>query len=396
MPSILMLQLLNLLMGGGSYLVAMTSFGVLTAAHWSAVETGAVMMFANLAYAGLVGMGGRLADHFGRARTAISGASLASLGAMIAVVGQSAWASVVGLVVCFAGTALFFPGNAGLFSDARSSAGAEVPLHVKVSRYNLGWSGGNVVGFGMAWVLAHGAIERGFLWALGSFILIALIMIRWWSLPAQSPSASSDRADHPALKRLIRMGRVGLLGYCLAGMALIALLENAVAHSLNPVDSHRTATAALAAYALGYFSGFMVLGLWSGWVMRPWRLFILSLGMLVAALGVIICGQFGLISITPLATCCLILGLAFAAIYTASLYYSLRLPHGAAGAAGLHETFLGIGSTIGPPACGLFISGWTNAVTGMGVYLALGAILVIGWQLSQLPQITRLLRAHPP
>ena len=32
------------------------------------------------------------------------------------------------------------------------------------------------------------------------------------------------------------------------------------------------ASAALFAYALGYFAVFVLLGAWSGWVMRPWRL----------------------------------------------------------------------------------------------------------------------------
>lgn len=396
MPHILVLQFLNLLMGGGCYLVAVTSFGVWSSAGWSAVATGASMMAANLAYGGFVGFGGRLADNWGRARTAISGALIAIAGAMVAVAGHSAWASVIGTVICFAGSAFFFPGNAGLFSDAKTSGGDLVPLHTKVSRYNLGWSSGNLCGFGLAWILADGPVGRGYWFAGAGFVVIAAVMLRWWALPAQAASPGGDRADHPALKLLTRMGRVSLLLYCLAGMALMSLLENTLAQQLDPSVAHRIATAALVAYAAGYFCGFFVLGAWSGWVMRPWRLFAIASAMLIAAGGFVICGVSHVVHITPLAGCGFLLGLSFAAVYTASLYYSMRLPTGAARAAGLHETYLGVGATLGPLACGLFLSAWTNALTGLGVYIALGAVLVLGWQLTQLSAINRLLRAHPP
>ncbi len=396
MPHILVLQFLNLLMGGGCYLVAVTSFGVWSSAGWSAVATGASMMAANFAYGGIVSSGGRLADGWGRARTAISGAALALVGALVAIIGASPWAAVLGTFICFAGSALFFPGNAGLFSDARTSVGDHVPLHTKVSRYNLGWSSGNLVGFGLAWWLADGPVGRGYWFAGAGFVLIAVVMLQWWALPAQALAASGDRADHPALRLLTRMGRVGLLLYCLVGMALISLLENTLAQQLAPAVAHRMATAVLMAYAAGYFSGFVLLGAWSGWVMRPWRLWLLASGMVAAAAGFIVCGTTQHLSVAPLAGCGALLGLAFSAVYTASLYYSLRLPHGAARAAGLHETYLGIGATLGPLLCGLFISGWSNALTGLGVYIAGGALVVLGWQLTQIPVITRLLRAHPP
>lgn len=396
MPHILVLQFLNLLMGGGCYLVAVTSFGVWSLAGWSAVATGASMMVANFAYGGFVSFGGRLADGWGRARTAVSGAGIAILGAVVAVAGESAWASVIGTFICFAGSAFFFPGNAGLFSDAKSRGGDDVPLHSKVSRYNLGWSSGNLCGFGLAWILSDGPMGRGYWFAAAAFFVILVVMLRWWSLPAQAPSASGDRADHPALKLLTRMGRVGLLLYCLAGMALISLLENTLAQQLEPQVAHRIATAALVAYAAGYFAGFIVLGAWAGWVMRPWRLFIGAAGMAVAAGGFIVCGVGHVVQVPPLAACGFVFGLAFACVYTASLYYSMRLPHGAARAAGLHETYLGVGATLGPLACGVFVSGWSNALTGLGVYIGLCAVLVLGWQLTQLPAINRLLRAHPP
>ena len=37
----------------------------------------------------------------------------------------------------------------------------------------------------------------------------------------------------------------------------------------------------------------------------------------------------------------MLFGISYGAAYTGSIYYSLRLPHGASRAAGLHATFLG-------------------------------------------------------
>ena len=392
-PRMILLQLFNLLMGGGCYLMAVSSCGIWSAAGWSPVATGAGMMAANLSYCLFVGLGGRMADGWGRARTAVTGAAITIAGSLLAYIGADPWASAIGTVICFGGSALFFPGNVGLFSDAKQTGGGDLPLHVKVSRYNLGWSSGNLVGFGLAWLLADGHVALGYPLAGGAFAVILLSLLRWWSLPPSPPQASGDRADHPALPKLIFMGRVGLLLYCLLGMALISLFENTLARSgLAPAAAHITATAALTAYALGYFLTFGVLGLWGGWVMRPWRLFAFSLLLPVAAGGFLACGLVGTATPWPFAGCGLALGVAFAAIYTSSIYYSMRLPQGAARAASLHETYLGVGSTLGPLLCGGFTSFWSNGVVGLAVYLLIGAGIVIVWQLSRLPAITRLLR----
>ncbi len=355
------------------------------------------MMAANLAYCLVVGVGGRLADGWGRARTAVVGAGVAAGGALLAFAVPHPLAAGFATVICFGGAALFFPGNVGLFSDAAGDDGAEVPLHRKVSGYNLGWSSGNLSGFVIAFLLSltDGGMRWGYLIAFTGCVVIILALLRWWSLPPRLPAASGDRGDHPALKRLIRMGRVSLLLYCLLGMALIALFENTIAHAVTPATAHTTATAALALYAFGYFTTFGVLGWWGGWVMRPWRLFAIALVMPLAALGFIACGLTGVTGPLPFAVCAFALGVAFAAVYTSSIYYSLRLPHGAARAASLHETYLGVGSTVGPALCGAFLMLWSDGLTGLGVYLLLGALAVLGWQLSQLPGITQLLTSDP-
>lgn len=159
-PALLTLQLLNLLVGGGQYLGFATATGMWTAGGWSELQIGIAMTAANLCYAAFVAQGGRLSDRWGRARTAILGAGIALAAAVIALVVATPLAALVAIMLGCAGTAFFFPGNVGLFSDARSPDGATAPaLHVKVSRYNLGWSGGNIAGFGLAWASPRKAAQ---------------------------------------------------------------------------------------------------------------------------------------------------------------------------------------------------------------------------------------------
>jgi hypothetical protein len=384
-PPILLLQFLNLLAGGGTYLMICSGQGAWSNAKWTAATVAGVMVATNLCYGGVVAQGGRLADTWGRARTALLGAAVCLgaglLGALVAHPIAAAAAAMLG----FLGTAFFFPGNAGLFSDAGTGAdGQQVALHVKVSRYNLGWSSGNVVGFGTGWALSALVPGYGFAVAAGFFALIIGILWRWRSLPPQPPAAAGDRADHPALGRLILTGRVGLLLFCLLGMSVISLLTTTLTNTMSPDEARSVGTAGLTAYALGYVSMFAVLGAWSGWVMRPWRLTLLMLALPVAAAGLLWVGRGGHPSIANVMPCTFLLGLAYGAAYTASLYYSMRLPHGAARAASLHETFLGIGSMIGPLLCAAFLW-WQPGLTGLAGYLLVGAAVVLGWQLLMVP-----------
>ncbi|MBN8526785.1 MAG: hypothetical protein J0M02_15745, partial [Planctomycetes bacterium] len=66
-PRLLTLQLLNVCIGGASYLGVATATGMWTAGGWSPGEIGTAMAATNLAYCGLVAQGGRLSDRWGRA-----------------------------------------------------------------------------------------------------------------------------------------------------------------------------------------------------------------------------------------------------------------------------------------------------------------------------------------
>ena len=382
-PPILLLQFLNVCAGGGTYLMVCSGQASWSSSHWSAAWVAGAMIATNLCYAAVVGQGGKLSDRWGRARTAILGSCICVLAGLIGLVCYGPWAAVAASMIGFLGTAFFFPGNAGLFSDSGSADGESVPLHTKVSRYNLGWSFGNLVGFGIGFGLSSHP-QWGYAVAAAMFLTITVILWRWRSLPPQPPAASGDRADHPALPRLILLGRVGVLLFCLLGMSVISLLETALTSLVSPERAHVLATGALTAYALGYVLMFGLLGQWSGWVMRPWRLTMLMLALPLAAAGMWWVGRGGIPTMAMLVPCTFLLGLAYGAAYTASLYYSLRLPHGAARAASIHETFLGVGSMTGPLLCAGFLA-LRPGLDGLGTYLLIGAAVVLAWQALMVP-----------
>lgn len=394
-PPILLLQTLNLLVGLGSFLTAMTATSAWNRAGWSEGAIGAAMTAANLCYALLVSTGGRLSDGWGRARTGLLGTAVCAVGCALAVVVVGPVTAVVAAMLGFAGAALFYPGNVGLFSDAPPAADRALPLHVKISRYNLGWALGNFGGFVGYFAFARLPSAAGFGLSLAANVAVAAVLVRYVRLPATTPRAEGDRAPHPALPRLILMGRCGLLIASILAMAQIALLQVVLRGMDVPVDRAQAWSGlTLTCYAASYIAMFVLLGAWDGWVLKPWRLCLLQSGFLLGSLGYVALGWWGAPSAPALIVCGALIGSAFGAAYTASIYYSLRLPAGAGRAAAWHETFLGIGNTVGPAVCGLALWWWSdlriaNGLVGLGLFMAVMALAGLALQVAMIPAAVR-------
>ncbi len=401
-PGIARLRALNTLVGGATYLAVSMASASFLAAGWSFERIGLCIAIANVFYSVLVKVGGRLSDRWGRARTAILGGVLGVAGCVIPLVLAGPWPTTAALFVVFAAGAIFFPGNVGLFSDAAPLPGHEsAPLHRTVSAYNVGWSLGNLGGFITGWLVPGDSARLGFVLALVAFAVIAPALWRWRSLPPSPPRAEGDRAPHPALSRLTLLGRAGLLIHCMGGMAVIGLGERAIKASWNGLDvnaSHLLISWLLGSYALGYLVTFWLLGRWSGWVMHPLRLFALTaIGLPASAAVLLVAGQTAQPVIIWLVLAGLVLGLSFAGVYTASIYYSLRVPVGAAAAAAWHEASLGIGSVLGPVIAGVALTAWEvnpwgRGLCGLGWWLLIVFAAIALLQLVLLPGIFARLR----
>jgi len=390
-PPLFLLQLCNALLSVGSILALMLATVRLTAWEWSAWEIGLVTTLANLCYGGLVFIGGRLADHWGRARSGILGAGIGLCGSIMAILDSGALGAVAAAMCGMAGAAMFFPGSAGLFSDAANAAGGPPPaLHRKVRRYNLGWAAGNLISFISFGLLAGAPRELAYGIAGASFISVAAMLWRWRNLPPRPPTPSGDRSPHPALSRLTVMYRVNLFVACIMGMALMTQLPKGFDAAVSVEQATRLASAALSGYATCYILMFLLLGQWTGWLMKPQVLWYCQTGFLLGSAGLLALALWGEFPLLAVAACGGLIGSGYGAAYVGSIYYSLRLPTGVGRAAGWHETFIGMGNTMGPLLAGLFMSFVCRGITGLAIFL-LGAALISAFiQAVMIPGANRL------
>jgi MFS family permease len=389
-PPILLLLVLNIMVAFASYLSLKLGIGAWTAARWSAFEIGLAVTAVGLSYATLVSLGGRLADRYGRARVSSLGACLGTLGCALPLLSGNSLVEAAAAMLAFAGCAFFFPGIAGLFSDSEAVQGklAHAPLHYRISQYNIGWSAGNVIGFITAFLIAPLPLPIGYGICTLFFLIPSFLLFRYYRLPPANVASSGDRSDHPNLERLTLNGRIGLLIACLVGFSLLSQLDKALSEHLTTEIASRRASFVLASYSAGYCSMFVFLGHWSGWIMRPKRLLLLQLGLMIGPLGFVACGITQHFEVPWLTACGLITGWGYGAAYKGSIYYSLRLPHGTSRAAGLHETFLGVGISAGPVLCGIFmyaLRGYSH-LAALGCIAASFAVVNLIYQVVMMPK----------
>jgi MFS family permease len=395
-PPILLLQFLNASIGFSQFLMMSLAISEWKSAGWSAAQIGGAMTLVNLCYGGLVGLGGRRAEEGGRAKGAIWGASLGLLGGLSIAFFPGARQAFFGTCVCFAGSAFFFPACAGLFSDSASPAGVgdadgAEPLHRKVAGYNLGWSAGNLAGFTVFGFLADRPLGLAALLPALGYGVAGLALWPWRRLPCLPPKAEGDRAGHPALAGLTFMGRANLFLVSILTMGQLCLLEKALGGLAEPRQARHLASLGMALYSAGYVSMFLLLGRWKGWILRPRVLWACQAGLLLGPLALVLFGRSSFLLPFLLPATGLLIGWGYGAAYTASIYYSLRLPHGASRAAGLHETWLGIGNALGPVLAGGFLSLWqgysSQALAGLGSFLLVFGVTAMVFQYWRIPAI---------
>ncbi len=327
-PPTLLLQCLNVLVATSLYLGIKLATTTWTAAGWTPFQVSLPVTLGCMAYGLSVSGAGRMADRVPRALVSMVGAGIGILSAVIPLVWPGPASCVADVILVFLGAAIFFPGIAGLFSDAASSRSDATPLHRRVSQYNLGWSIGTVLGMSIASLLGspflHMAGTVGEL-RLGYTIMIlafatTIALLAPYRTKAQVPAqASGDRSDHPALQPLILMGRLGLLMACLVGFSLISQLDSAlVGSSLHDAGAaaraSELAAMSLACYCAGYVTQFLLLGRWGGWILQPWRLWLLQGGLLLGPLGLLLLGQSGWQPPLAIAACTYITGLGYGAV----------------------------------------------------------------------------------
>jgi MFS family permease len=396
-PKLFSLQCANALIALGCILPLMLGTTNWTTWKWTAFEIGVVTTLANLCYGLFVSLGGRLADNWGRAKSGMLGCALGIMGSLIAVLSDHAAATIIAAMSGMLAAALFYPGSAGLFSDAEGANGAPpLPLHRKIMRYNLGWSSGNLVAFFAFGLLDDAPRWVGYGTVVLSFLCVVGILFPYRALPLREKSAdkngmlSDDRTPHPALAHLTLMYRCNLFIGCIVGMTLITQMQKSLVSQMDVTAATNTASAILSCYSACYIAMFMLLGFWSGWILRPLVLWLCQMGFLLGAAGMVWAACCGYLSVWFLALCGGLIGSGYGAAYVGSIYYSLRLPDGVGRAAGLHETFIGLGNTMGPLLAGAFMSYAMSGMLGLSIFLLCSAACTMLLQLGFMPSLRRI------
>ncbi|MBA2482565.1 MAG: MFS transporter [Planctomycetes bacterium] len=336
--------------------------------------------------------GGWLADRWGRARSAATGNALSLVGCALALSTTDPDTAMLATWLVVGGAAMFFPGCAGLFSDAEAAAGAKpMALHVKLSGYNLGWSSGAFVGFGVALLIAARPLQVGYIVMTAAFLLAGSQMLRFWSLPPLPPAPVGDRSAHPAIPWLVVMYRLNVALGAGIGMSLIGMLDQVLREHVSGEAAVTVSRIVLSSYAASYLVMFVVLGRWSGWILRPWRMLVLQSGLIVGPLLLLWLATSQRHEPALLAIVGSLTGLGFGVAFTASLYYSLRSPDRASRAASLHEASVGCGNIVGPLIGSVAI--WlctahlgADRLTGLAAGCCLMAALALVVQLLLIPR----------
>jgi len=392
-PSVLTVQVLAGMLNVAMNLTLTTSISIWKAAGWEPWTIGAAVTVATVTYAIFVSLGGKLADRWGRVPTILTGILTGLIGCLLAaVLPLPATGLAAGLLVFFAG-AFGFPGFAGIISDSGGDRGRRPPpLHKKVSGYNVGWSIGTMAGFALFGLLSFLPQRAGYGVAVVLLLVIASLLWSRRGYVRKPPVPSGDRAGHPALTKLTFMGRFNLLLTCMLALAMISQLEKSFGGGVSPVAARGLTGFCLACYSAGYVMVFLLMGRWEGWIFAPWRLLLCQLSLPAGAAVFLLLAYAGAPPVS-LALGTFLIGTGYGSAYTASIYYSMRLPSGTASSVGLHETFIGVGNALGPLLAGLFLSLRGGAsLTGLGTLLLAVALCGQAFQAVMIPFIRGLSR----
>jgi hypothetical protein len=124
------------LMCAASTAAIISGISVWKAAGWTGAAIGLGVAAVSLVYGATVVAGGRAADRWGSRAAGGAGAALGLVACAVATAATSAHAALGAGLVSAAAGAFCFPSLARWIAGARNA----LPLHARVSRYNLGWA----------------------------------------------------------------------------------------------------------------------------------------------------------------------------------------------------------------------------------------------------------------
>lgn len=320
-------------------------------------------------------------------------ASVRLLWGLLALLLTVGWLGLdVRWLVCVAIVLVIFV-LAGMWPLVESLLTARCPqggLNVRVSRFNLLWSSAVAMAIAMNGVIL--AYWPGLVFLLPAAVMGLLALVgggrRLWppvehaseqSLPADSSSEASLERTLVALWR----SRILLPGLYAVAFAVNVLLPY---HPMIKGQAVVWATVLGSVWMAARFAGFWWLGRTAWWHDRPGLL--LWAGVVVIPVSSLILyppvnlfpmlAQHGWLQISLLVCFQTVLGLCFALVYSASLYFGMRVSDGSTEHGGYHEAVVGAGMAAGPMLAWLSLAAGVSAVPGLALLLAV--LVLVAWR----------------
>jgi MFS family permease len=303
---------------------------------------GLLAVVSSIVYVSVVAGMGHVADRIGSRRMACAGAVVMALSNLcMAVLGAHRPALVLGLAGKGLAAAMFWPALAGWLGRGASPS----VLPRRLTAYNIGWCGGQVVGLSAAGILYQqiGAPCSYYVYLAFSVGLGVLVL----RLP-EPRLADGGEEDAPPV-RSSRGRRVDAWLANFAGFFVLSELRSLFAQYGQSQLGLTPATAGLcmAFVMVVQFALFWYLGLVrpelarGGWLRPAQALTVVGMAAMAALRGT------GALLALPA------IGLLVGVANTASLYHSVSGRDDAARQSGVHETVLGVAQILGPLLGGL-------------------------------------------
>jgi MFS family permease len=336
---------------------------------WSARENFAVAAIQGLFYMFGALLAKRISQRWGRERSLLAlYAGMTAFAVAVGIIASMTWA--ITAVFLIAVESSLMAASWPMLESLISGAGEPSALSRRLGWYNIVWA---VIG-ALAVAASGAIIQHTPAWAFfaiiaaGHLLAGALIFYRTRSAAASfedgeftgsTADSDSDRAnadrerfDESVVRRnhlALWLSRIALPSTYVIIFSLAPAMPSLYAiKQLSPTIATLVASIWLIARAMA----FIITGHTTFWHKRPSLLFMASVAMLAAFIGIIIPGTLTGINLSQalaaMAIAQIVFGFSIGTIYSASLYFGMAVSEGSTEHGGYHEALIGLGQILGP------------------------------------------------
>jgi MFS family permease len=336
---------------------------------WGARENFAVAALQGLFYMLGALLAKRISQRWGREKSLLAlYAGMTTFAVVVAITASMTWAITTVLLIAVESSLM--AASWPMIESLISGAGEPSALSRRLGWYNIVWA---IIG-ALAVASSGAIIQHAPAWAFFAIVaachLLAGVLIFYRTRLAAAPFESGEfagstveskakrtnadrvRLDESVVRRhhlALWLSRIALPSTYVIIFSLSPALPSLHAiKQLSPTIATLVASIWLIARAIA----FIITGHTTFWHKRPSLMFIASITMLAAFIGIIIPGALAGIdlpqALAAMAIAQIVFGFSIGTIYSASLYFGMAVSEGSTEHGGYHEALIGLGQILGP------------------------------------------------